>query len=285
VIVVTGGTGHLGRATIKHLLNKVPAQQIVASVRDTARAKDLAAHGVWVRRCDFDDPASLTQAFAGAERLLIVSTDRLGEGRVAQHRCAVDAARQVGVRHIAYTSITEADSSPLPIAPDHAATEAYIREAGIPFTFLRNNMYIENYTAQLPQVLAEGTLVTSAGEGRVAAAARVDYAEAAAAVLIGEGHENMVYELTGPRAFTFAELAEVASKVSGKTIEHRSVPDEALRAGMRQAGLPDEAAGIFVGLYAAIREGLLARVTGDLEQLIGHSATSLEDVVYASLQA
>lgn len=182
MIVITGATGQLGRLVIQSLLAKLPATQIVAAVRNPARAVDLAAQGVQIRQADYTDPASLVTAFQGAEKVLLISSSEIGQ-RAAQHRNVIDAAKKAGVSLVAYTSILHADRSPLGLAAEHAATEAYLRESGMPNVLLRNGWYTENYLASVPPALQHGAFIGSAGEGRISSAARADYAEAAAVAL------------------------------------------------------------------------------------------------------
>ena len=181
MIIVTGATGQLGRLVISQLLKRVPAAQIVAAVRDPAKAADLAAQGVAVRRADYTDPASLDAAFAGATKVLLISSNALGD-RVPQHRNVIDAAVRAKVGLLAYTSVLHADRSTLGLAPEHRETEDAVRASGVPYTLLRNGWYVENYTVSLGGAIAHGALAGGAGEGRIAAAARADYAEAAAVV-------------------------------------------------------------------------------------------------------
>ncbi|PRY46503.1 SDR family oxidoreductase [Umezawaea tangerina] len=275
--LITGATGHLGSLTLHHLLRRVPASEVVVSVRDPAKAGDL---GVEVRRGDFDRPGTLD--FAGVDRLMLISTDGPDEARIAKQSAAVRAAQDAGVRHIVYSSVTDAPTSPLSLAVVHRATEELIRSTGIPFTFLRNALYHENYTGRLAGAYERGALVTATGDGRIASASRDDLALAAAVVLSSGGHEFAAYELTGPRAWSFAELAEAAGKVTGKPLEHKSVPDAELLTGLKATGLPDFVAELLVDIQANIRAGALAEVRPDLEELIGRPATPVEEAVRVS---
>src|SRR6201994_4854839 len=204
IIAVTGATGPFGRPAIEALIRRgQPAGQIVAIGRDQAKLDSLRELGVTVRRADYGDPDSLRAALAGVGRLLFVSGSEVGQ-RVAQHRAVVDAARAAGIGLVVYTSIPKADTSDMVLAEEHLATEQALIASGLPYVFLRNGWYLENYTAQLPVVLEHG-LIGAAGEGRISAATRADLAEAAAAAVAGEASGNQVYELGGP-AFTPAEL-------------------------------------------------------------------------------
>ncbi|MBB5807436.1 NAD(P)H dehydrogenase (quinone) [Saccharothrix ecbatanensis] len=261
--LITGATGQLGSLILKHALTRIPADRLAVSVREPEKAEGL---GVEVRHGDFAGP--LTDTFAGVDTLLLVSVDGPDEVRIGLHRNAVRAAAEAGVRHIVYTSVTDADTSPLSLAGVHKATEEEIRATGIPFTFLRNGMYHENYLPQAP-----GPIVRAAGDGRVASAARDDYAVAAAVVLSTPGHENAVYELTGSRAWSFDELAGLA----GTT--HVKVSQEERVAGLKGFGLPDFVAELLADIEVNIGRGVLADVRPDLEKLIGRAPTTIEDAV------
>ena len=279
-IVVTGATGHLGRLVVEALLDRgVPGGQIVATGRRTETLADLAERGVVVRRADFDDPASLREAFTGAERLLLVSGSEPGR-RIEQHGNAIEAAKAAGVRHIAYTSIVRADTSSLLLAADHRGTEELLAASGVPHTLLRNAWYFENYTPQLPVYLEHG-IVGSVGTARISAAARADYAEAAAAVLTGEGHEGAIYELGGA-SFTMAELAEVVSTATGRTVTYTDLPVEPYAQVLVAAGLPEPVAAVFADGDRGAAAGELLVDGSDLEKLIERTPTPLADVVTAA---
>ncbi len=283
MILVTGATGKLGRLVIEGLLTKVPAGQIIATARDPAKAADLAARGVQVRRADYAQPETLTAAFAGAQKVLLVSSSEVGQ-RVAQHRAVVEAARKAGARLLVYTSILRADTSHLALAVEHKATEELIRASGLPGVFLRNGWYLENYTENLGPALAHGALVGSAGEGRVSAAARADYAAAAVAVLTGTGHENRVYELGGDTAFSLAELATELSRQTGKTIVYKDLPPEQYKGVLTGAGVPAPFADVLVDSDLGLARGELKETAGVLRQLIGHPTTPPAQDIAAALR-
>src|SRR5690606_24088179 len=242
MIAITGVTGHLGRLVVEELLaSGVSASDIVGLARSPDRAESLRERGVEVRRADYTEPESLSAALAGVDRLLLVSANEVGQ-RLAQHRNVIVAARAAGAGLLACTSILRADRSTMQLAVEHAGTEEAIRESGIPYTFLRNSWYIENYTENLAPALEHGVLLGSAGEGRVSAATRRDYAAAAAAVIRGSGHEGKVYELGGDEAFTMAELAEEISRASKRTVEYRDLPEEEYVRALVGFGLPEPAA-------------------------------------------
>lgn len=281
-IALTGATGHFGSIVAETLLKSVPAEKIVASVRNPEKADNLQARGVDVRHGDFDQPETLDAAFAGVDRLLIVSADGDNDTRIRQHKAAVDAAVRAGVGYIVYTSVSHADSSSLFLAPVHKATEQFIKDSGIPYAFLRNNWYLENEIGSIQAAAAGAPWVTSAGEGKVGWATRLDYAEAAAVVLAGEGRENAVYELSG-KPVTQAELAAVVGSVLGKEVAVQQVDDTAYSSIMAGAGVPEGALPIVVAIQAAIRGGALDIESSELEKLLNRPLTTLTEGVSAML--
>ncbi|EPX63877.1 NADPH:quinone oxidoreductase 2 [Cystobacter fuscus DSM 2262] len=283
MFLVTGATGKLGRHVIEGLLKKVPAGQIIAAVRDPRKAADLAAKGVQVRPADYGRPETLAAAFAGATRVLLISSSEVGQ-RIAQHRAVVEAARKAGVRLLVYTSILRADSSGLALAAEHKATEQLIRDSGLPFVFLRNGWYFENYTENLAPALQHGALLGSSGEGRVAAASRADYAAAAVEVLTGTGHDNRVYELAGDTSFTQSELAAEVSRQSGRSIVYKDLPPAQYQGVLEQAGVPGAFAGILVDSSEKAGRGELNDASGQLGRLIGRPTTRLADAVAAAVR-
>ncbi|MDX3763937.1 SDR family oxidoreductase [Streptomyces mirabilis] len=284
-VVVTGATGQLGRLTVEALLRRgVPASEIVATGRDIAGIKDLADRGVVARRADFADPDSLAAAFAGADKLLLISASIPVDERLANHRRAIDAALAAGVSLVAYTSMAHADTATTILAATHRATEEYLREHGVPSVLLRNSWYLENYTAQLPLVLQHGAVIGAAGEGRVSAASRADYAEAATAVLTTEGHTGAVYELGGDEAFTLAELAATVSAATGKPIAYTDLPAEKLAEALTSVGLPTALADVLADADLGLGRGELFTGSGDLSRLIGRPTTSLADAVADALR-
>lgn len=274
-IVVTGATGHLGRLTVDALLERgVPAAQIRAAGRSAERLAPLAALGVQTAVIDFEKPETLDAAFAGADALLLVSGSEVGQ-RIPQHRNAIEAAARANVGRIVYTSAPRATDTDLILAPEHAETEQLLAASGLPVTVLRNNWYTENYVGQVDTAAATGELVGSAAAGRVASASRKDYAEAAAVVLITDGHEGAVYELGGDVAWTFDDLAATVGELLGRPVVYRSVTPDEHTAALRDAGLDEGTAGFVVALDGNIRDGALAEVTGTLSELIGRPTTPL----------
>jgi NAD(P)H dehydrogenase (quinone) len=284
MIVVTGATGQLGRLTIQALLRSVPANQIVAAVRTPAKAQDLAALGVVVREADYTLPATLDSAFAGADKLLLISSSEVGQ-RAAQHRAVIDAARRAGVKLIAYTSVLNAGDSLLGLAAEHRETEAMLATSGLPFVLLRNGWYTENYTASVPTALAHGALIGSAGNGHIASAARADYAEAAAAVLTRDGQAGKVYELAGDDAYTLAELAAEVASQSGKPVLYKDMPEADYKAALLGFGLPDFVAALLSDSDAAASKGALFDDRRQLNALIGRPTTPMAATVKATLVA
>lgn len=272
--LVTGATGQLGSKVVEALLTSVPAEQVAVSVRNPAKAEGLRARGVDVRQADFDDPSSLDQAFAGVDRLLIISADGDNETRIRQHKNAVEAAARAKVGFIAYTSLANAANSHLQLAPPHQAAEKAILDTGIPYSILRNNWYLENELSTIQAVQAGAPWVTSAGEGRVGWALRQDYADAAAAVLTGSGHENTIYELSG-KLLSQEELAAAVGAVLGKEVKVQQVDDAAYADIMKGAGVPEFIIPMLVGIQQGIRDGGLAVESQDFEKVLGRPATPL----------
>ncbi|GAA1879700.1 SDR family oxidoreductase [Lapillicoccus jejuensis] len=278
-IAITAATGQLGRLVLDALLTRVPASDVVAVVRDGAKAADLAERGVDVRVASYDDPAALTAAFAGVDRLLFVSGNEFGS-REQQHRNVVAAAKEAGVGHVAYTSVLAAPTSTLPVAPDHVVTEQVLAESGLPHTFLRNGWYHENYLGAPEQAKATGTVLTSAGDGRVASAARADYAEAAAVVLTTPVADlPEVYELSGDEAWTQDDLAAVLSRVTGTPVTVTRVDADGQREALTAAGVPEGGVFFAVATDAGTARGDLALQTGDLSRLIGRPTATLEQTL------
>lgn len=278
-IAVTGATGQLGRLLIERLRGKVPAGDIVALARTPAKAADL---GVEVREADYARPDTLGPALAGIDTLMMISGSEVGQ-RAPQHRNLIDAAKQAGVRRIVYTSLLRADTSTLGLAPEHVATEQMLAASGLVVTVLRNGWYTENYTASAAAAVAGGALIGSAGEGRIASATRADFADAAVAVLTGEGHDGQVYELAGDTAFTLAELAAEISRQSGKDIPYRDLPPAEYTAALVAAGVPAPWPDTLPALDVEASKGALFHDGRALSQLIGRPTTPLGDAVAAAL--
>ncbi|MFE2412818.1 SDR family oxidoreductase [Kitasatospora sp. NPDC059408] len=280
--VVTGATGQLGRLVVEGLLAAVPAGEVAVAVRSAEKAADLAARGVAVRVVDYDEPGTLADAFAAGDRVLLISGSEVGR-RIPQHRAVIDAAKAAGVALLAYTSAPGAATFRL--ADEHRATEELIAESGLPSVLLRNGWYTENYLGDAAGTVARGVVLGSAGEGRVATAPRKDYADAAVAVLLGEGHEGRVYELSGDTAWSLPELAAELAAVSGEPVAHRDVTPAEHRGVLVGAGLPEGFAEVLVDVDAGIARGELAGTPGDLARLIGRPTVPLAESVRAALKA
>lgn len=279
-IGITGATGHLGRLVIDRLKASAPASNIVALVRSPAKAADL---GVAVREADYNKPETLDRALDGINTLLLISGSEVGQ-RETQHRNVIHAAKKAGVGWIIYTSILRADTSPISLAREHLATEAELQASGIPFTILRNGWYTENYTGSIPGALAGGALLGSAGEGKISSATRADYADAAVAVLTGEGHQGNIYELAGDEAYTLSDLAREISRQSGKTIPYQNLPAPEYAAILHSFGLPEAVAHAIAGWDLDAAEGALYDNGQQLSRLIGRPTTPLSAVVAAALK-
>jgi NAD(P)H dehydrogenase (quinone) len=281
-IVVTGATGHLGRHVVEQLLEKVPAEQITAVVRDEAKAADLAARGVKLAVADYNAPETFDSVFAAGDKVLLISGSEVGNDRVGQHRVVIEAAKAAGVALLAYTSAPGTLKAAL--ADDHRGTEEILLNSGLPYVLLRNGWYHENYTENLGPVLEYNAIVQAAGEGRVSSASRADYAAAAVAVLTGEGHENKTYELGGDEAWSFAEYAAELSKQTGKEIVYNPVTVEAYTGILTGAGLPEPVAAIIAGVDASVEKGELVVDSGDLSRLTGRPTSTIADAITVALK-
>ncbi|MFZ2175594.1 MAG: SDR family oxidoreductase [Rhodococcus sp. (in: high G+C Gram-positive bacteria)] len=281
-IAITGATGHLGRLAVEALLDKGAAPaELVAVVRTPSKAADLAARGVEVRQADYGDRDALEKALAGVDRLLLVSGSEVGQ-RIAQHTNVIEAAKVAGVGFVAYTSVLDAQKSPLALAAEHRATEDVLAASGIGFALLRNGWYWENYLGSVSTARETGKLFGSAGDGRVAAAARKDYAEAAAAVLLADGQAGKVYELGGDERITYAELAQIISSVVGAPVEYQDLPQPEYAALIEGAGLPSPVAAMLADSDAGVAAGALDTDSGDLQKLIGRKSTPAATVLAVS---
>lgn len=279
---VTGATGQLGRLVIEALLKTIPADRIVAAVRNPAKANDLAERGVIVREADYSRPDTLRSALAGVEKLLLISSTEVS-GRLPRHRAVIDAARAASVSLIAYTSMLHADTSPATLAIEHRQTEEAIAASGLPAVILRNGWYAENHLMALPAALEHGAFVGAAKDGRFSSAVRQDYAEAAATVLTASDQAGKTYELAADHAFTFAELAMEVSRQSGKTIIYNDLSEADYRDVLTGAGLPTDLAALLADADAAASRGALFDDGGALRRLIGRPTTSMQSLVAASL--
>jgi NAD(P)H dehydrogenase (quinone) len=278
MIALTGATGQLGQFVVEALLKTVPAKEIVAIVRNPAKAEALSKQGLIVRQGDYNDQAALTQALAGVEKLLLISSSEVGQ-RAAQHRNVINAAKAAGVKFIAYTSLLHADTSPLGLHVEHVETEKLLAESGIPFALLRNGWYSENYLASAPAALAHGVFLGAAGEGKIASATRADYAAAAARVISEEGHAGKVYELAGDGTWTLSDLAALLSEASGKKVVYQNLSEADFAAALKGAGLPDGLAEMLADSDIGASKGGLFDDSQTLSKLIGRPTTSIADSV------
>jgi len=279
-IAITGATGQLGRLVISKLSGLGSTDNIVALVRSVQKASDL---GVEVREANYDKPETLETALSGIDTLLLISGSEVGK-RAVQHSNIIHAATKNGVKWIVYTSLLHADTSTLSLAEEHLATEAALRDSGIPFTLLRNGWYTENYTGSIPGALAGGAFIGSAGTGRIAAAARADYADAAVAVLTSEGHESKTYELAGDEAWTLSDLAAEISRQTGKDIPYVDMPEAEYANALKGFGLPEGLAHAIAGWDVSASKDDLFDDGHELSKLIGHPTTPLSHTVKEALR-
>lgn len=279
-LFVTGATGQLGNLVIEALLRRLPAHRVVAGVRTPGSdaARRLRDAGIEVREADYTRPETLSPAFAGIGRLLLISSSAIGE-RLAQHANVIAAARSAGVSFLAYTSLLRADTSPLGLAAEHRATEALLADSGLPFAVLRNGWYAENHAASVPSALKFGALLGSAGAGRFSSASRADLAEAAAIVLAGGEHAGRVYELGGDESYTLAELAAAIAAAAGRPIPYRDMPKAEFKAVLAGAGLPEPVAELLADSDAGAAAGGLEEHGRQLSALIGRPTTPYREVV------
>ncbi|MFA1728407.1 SDR family oxidoreductase [Xanthomonas nasturtii] len=285
LILVTGASGQLGALVVEALLERVPAHRIVATARDTASLAEFAKRDIAVRRAGYADPQSLDAAFAGVGRVLLVSSNAVGQ-RVPQHRNVIEAAKRAGVELLAYTSVLHAETSTLSLADEHVATEALLRESGVPHVLLRNGWYTENYTGSIAAEVEHGAVIGSSGEGKISAATRADYAAAAAAVLASEAQQaGQVYELAGDTSFSMAEYAAELAQQSGKPVAYHDLPEADYAAALVQIGVPAGFAQVLAQCSASSRGGSLFDDSHTLSRLIGRPTTPLRDAVAAALAA
>jgi NAD(P)H dehydrogenase (quinone) len=281
-IAITGATGKFGGLVVNTLKSKTQTAKIIALARTPGKAADL---GVQVREADYSKPDTLETALAGVETLLLVSSNEIGQ-RTAQHRNVIEAAKKAGVQWIVYTSLLHAERSAIKsLSVEHLATEADLKASGVPFTLLRNGWYTENYTVSVAGAVAGGAFLGSAGDGKISSAARADYAEAAAAVLTGEGHKGKVYELAGDEAYTLSDLAAEISRQTGKTIPYKNLTEAEYAAALVGKGFPAAVAQALANFDAGAAQGALFDDGHQLSKLVGHSTTPLATSVANALKA
>ena len=284
-IVVTGAAGQLGRLVIARLRKIAPAAHVIGMVRNAAAARDLADRGVELRTADYDDSASVARGLAGAARVLVISSSEIGARRMQQHRHVIEAATAAGVTLLGYTSLLHAGTSPMALAVEHRETEALIRSSGVPFVFLRNGWYTENYTANVAAAVRDCAVLGSAGNGRISSAARADFAAAAAAVLAGPANQaGKVYELAGDAAYTLAEYAAEIARQSGRPVVYKDLPEADYKAALQAAGLPEALAALYAESDVRAAEGALLDGSRQLSRLIGRPTTIMARSVAAALE-
>jgi NAD(P)H dehydrogenase (quinone) len=281
---VTGASGQLGQLVLGLLLEKLEAGSVVALARDPMKLARVADRGAHVRPFDYNAPATLAPALEGVERLLLVSSSDHGSVREAQHRAVLDAAKAAGVGFIAYTSILHADTSPIGLAIDHRATEAALKASGLPYVLLRNGWYTENYIAQAQGAIANGVLLGSTGAGRISTASRLDYAQAAAAVLASRSTETRTYELAGDEALTLAEFAAVLAEMSGKPVVFQNLPEAEYAAALEGNGFPPQIAALIADNSAKAASDTLFEDGRALSKLIGRPTTPMRQSVRAHVK-
>jgi NAD(P)H dehydrogenase (quinone) len=278
IIGISGASGQLGRRVLELVVERVGASRVVAITRTPEKLAEFAAKGVDVRQGDFADKEGLERAFAGINRLLLISIDDTREGmRPRLHGNAINAAKQAGVQHIVYTSAIKPQHSPIVFLRDHAATEQLIADSGLAYTFLRNNFYLEVVLQSAAQAIATGSSFSATQGGAAAYVTRADCARVAAAVLTSSGHEGAIYDVTGSRAWTQEEITSEVSKVVGKTINYVPVSDDALRQGMVSNGVPPQLADFLVGIDRGLRLGALDVVSRTVERLTGTPPETLPE--------
>jgi NAD(P)H dehydrogenase (quinone) len=279
-IGITGATGHLGRFVVEALKGKRPSADIVALVRSPAKAAEL---GVEARKADYDNPETVDKALAGIDTLLLISANEVGR-RAPQHRNVIASAKKAGVKHIVYTSLLHADTSTLSLADEHRATEAMLKESGVPLTILRNGWYTENYTGSIAGALASGAFLGAAGDAKISSATRADYADAAVAVLTTDGHAGKIYELAGDDAYTLGDLAAEISRQTGRTIPYRNLSEADYATALSGLGLPPPLASSIAGWDVAASQGALFDDSHQLSTLIGRPTTPLSSAVAEAIK-
>ena len=283
MIAVTGANGQLGQLVIEGLVERVPANQLIAAVRSPEKTSSSRMLGVRVREADYRRPETLGTAFQGVQKVLLISVDEVNQ-RFKLHKAVVDAAKEAGVELLVYTSLLHADSSKLCLAREHKQTEEYIRASGLPFVILRNGWYLENHTSALRDAVKSGELIGSSGDGRFASASRGDYAAAAVAVLTQPVPQSETYELAGDRSFSMAELASEVARQIGRDIPYRNLSGEDYAATLLGFGLSQAIVDVVIDADTKSMRGDLNSTSRDLSRLIGRPTTTLSDAVRSALR-
>ena len=285
MIAVTGANGQLGQKVIQTLLNTEKANTIVALVRNPDNAHALKQLGVVVRQADYNNPETLKSAFEGVEKLLLISGTEFGK-RFEQHKAVIDAAMAQNVSLIAYTSLLKADTSPLLLAQEHKQTEAYFKNVSVPFVFLRNGWYTENYTDNVDSVLQMGSVAGAAKQGVFSTASRQDYADAAVAVLLSSQNQTgKIYELAGDTGFTLMEYASTLSEITGEDIGFLDMDESAYREALIKAGLPEGMAAALADSEHYAASGWLQDNSGTLSSLLGRPTATLRATLAAKMKS
>ncbi len=277
-LLVTGASGHLGRLVLKALI-KNKAANIIATSRNIEKISEFAKDGVEIRPADFNDQKSLVTAFRGADRLLLISTDAIG-ARIEQHKNAISAAKEAGVKHIIYTSWPKAETSKALVSEDHLQTEKLIKESGLTYTILRNFNYAENIFHSIPTAIQMGVLYGTAGAGKVAYVTREDCANAAAGALLSDKHQNKILDVTGPKAYNYEELVGLVSEVTGKNLKYVNLPEAEFKAALLKSGLPEIWADVFVTFDIAFRNGDTERPSNTVFELSGIAPKDFKDFLF-----
>lgn len=274
-IGITGATGQLGRLVVEKLKERVADENLVALVRSPEKASDL---GIEARAFDYEKAESLAEPLRGIDKLIFISASEIGR-RTPLHKNVIKAAQASGVQWIVYTSLLHADTSSLGLASEHVETENILKTSGIPYTILRNGWYTENYLGTISGAVASGAVMGSAGEGKISAATREDYAEAAAVVITSEGHQGKVYELAGDEAFTLSELAAEISRQTGKDIPYKNLPEEEYVSALKSLDIPEGFAQTLAGWDIGISKNDLFNDSKTLSKLIGRPTTPMAETV------
>jgi len=283
--LITGATGQFGTLALSHLSTRIPASEIVVSVRNPDKAADIRANGIEVRQGDFDDQTLMEQAFAGIDVALIVSAEADNETRIRQHRTAITAAKNAGVKHVIYTSVIDprADSA-FTYSAIHADTEAFIKQSGLTYTILRNSFYADLLLGGVPHALETGQYAAPAGDAGITYIPRNDLAEIAASILANPAeHANKTYDLTGTKAITHAEIAAIIASATGKDIAFADLPGDVYEGILRSLGLPEHAVIAVAGLYLAAKNGDYTTVSTDAASILGRQPQSVDDFLKHTL--
>jgi NAD(P)H dehydrogenase (quinone) len=280
-IAVTGATGRLGQFVVENLKTKTAVENIIALVRTPSKANGL---GVEVREFDYSQTSTQVHRLKGIDTLLLISSNEIGQ-RAVQHRNVINWAKEAGVKWIVYTSLLHAGTSTLSLAGEHLETEKILQESGVPYTILRNGWYTENYTGSIPGTLAGGAFLGSAGDGKICSASRADFAEAAAVILTGKGHQGKIYELAGDKAYTLNDLAKELSHQTGKDIPYKNLPEAEYSSILKSVGVPEGYAYAIAGWDVSVSKGDLFDDSLTLSKLIGRPTTPLSKTIEEALIA